>query len=104
MLKFIPEIDSIFILEKGAIDSWGIISGNSVKTEVRCRIKEVENASPIESQSGKQIIPTYDISINGDVGISVGDKVEVYGAIMTVVSRQPKKDLSGKVLYVKYKV
>lgn len=104
MLKLIPEIDSIKLLSKGVIDSWGIMSSNTVETEIKGRIKEVEQSSPIESQSGKQVIPTFEFSINGDIGIAVGDKVEIYGDVMTIISRQPKKDLSGKVIYVKYKV
>lgn len=104
MLKLIPEIDSVFIYSRGTVDSWGITSKGDAKKEIKGRIKEAENSSPVESQSGKQVIPTHEISINGDVGIVVGDKVEVFGNVLTILTRQPKKDLSGKTIYVKYKV
>ena len=104
MLKMIPEIDSIFICTKGTVDAWGISSVGSSKTEIKCRIKESESSAPINTNGGKQVIPTFDISINGDVGISVGDAIEVNGTKMTILARTPKKDLSGKIIYIKYKV
>lgn len=103
-LKMIPEIDSIFIYEKGEVDAWGLGTVSNSKREVKGRIKGAESSTPIESKGGKQIVPTYSISINGDAGITVGDVVEIYNNEMVVLTRQPKKDLSGKILYTKYTV
>lgn len=103
-LKLLPELDSIYVYEKGEVDDWGISSTTTSKKEFRCLIREAESSTAIESKGGRMVVPSYSISFNGDVPIHVGDMLEVEGRKMVVLTRNSKKDLSGKVLIIKLTV
>ena len=100
-LRFIPETSSFYIFEN-AVDEWGIKKPSAEsKREVKCFLKGSEALSSIESKSGKQIKPTYDLVVNGTIDVNVGDVVLVEGYKLEVLRKSPKKDLSGKVLITK---
>lgn len=103
-LKIFPEFDSIYLLKKGIPDSWGIASTTESKIEIRCFITESESSSTVESIGGKMIVPTYNITFNGDVDIHVGDYIEVDGVKKIVLTRIQKKDLSRVPLITKITV
>ena len=103
-LKMIPDFDSIFLYEKGGVDAWGISTTEGSKVKLSCLIRETETATPIESKGGKMVLPSFDISFNGNVKIHVGDYVEVEGRKMVVLTRKQKKDLSRTVLITKITV
>lgn len=103
-LKWISELESVFFLKKAEADDWGMVSADTVKVKYGCSIRSSESTIPIESIGGKQILPTYTISINGKIPFTVGDFVEIEGKEMIVLNKKEVKDLSRKVLYTKFTV
>lgn len=103
-LKLVPENNHVFVYEKGEIDAWGLSAGTSNKKKLGCFLRGSESSTPLESTGGRMVIPTYDITFNGNVPVFVGDIVEVEGHRFTVLSRKPKQDLSGNVLILKISV
>lgn len=103
-LKLIPEFDSIFLLEKGVPDAWGISSTKASKVELRCFIKGAESSTAIESIGGRMVVPSYTITFNGDVDVHVGDYIEIDGMKKVVLTRTQKKDLARVPLLTKITV
>lgn len=103
-LKLIPDSDFIFLFQKDAVDDWGISSTGASKKKFNCLIREAESTTPIESKGGKMVVPSYDISFNGNVEIHAGDYIEVDGRKMVVLTKKQKKDLSRTVLITKISV
>lgn len=103
-LKLLPELDSIYLYKKGKVDAWGISSAGESKELIPCYTKGSESSTPIEAQGGKMVIPSYDISFNGDVAINVGDYIEICGIKKVVLKKSQSKDLSRKVLVTKITV
>lgn len=100
-LKYILDSEKVFYTPKGEVDSWGISSPSGDKQEVACLIRETDDSTPIEAQGGKQVVPTYQVSINGTVAFGVGDILEVEGQELVILRKKEVKDLSRKVMYTK---
>ena len=103
-LKLLPENSQVFIWEKSNVDDWGLTTLSGVKKCLSCFLRESEETATIESIGGKQVLPSYSLSFNGNVEVKVGDKIEVEGAVMEVLRRKVSKDLSGNVLLTKITV
>lgn len=103
-LKLLPENGHVFVYEKGEVDAWGLSTLADTKKRFDCFIRESEESTPIESVSGKQIIPSYNLTFNGKVEIKAGDKIEVEGDLLEVLRRKVTKDFSGNVLITKITV
>ena len=101
-LKWIPENEKVYFLKMAETDAWGISKSAESKIEYKGTVKSAEESTPLDSIAGKQVIPTYKISINGAVPFTVGDYVEVEGRTMIVLNKKETKDLSGKVLFSRF--
>lgn len=103
-LKLIPETHKIFLYEKAGADLWGITTASDTKKEIKCLIREAQQKTPVNSIEGKQILITYVISFNGIFAGNVGDKIEVNGQLMEILTKNFSNDLSGNTLLTKITV
>lgn len=101
MLNFILDNEKVFLINKGAVDGWGIQSASDTRTEFKCSIRGAEDSTPIEAKGGKQVIPSYVVSFNGKVPFGVGDTLEVEGNKLVVLHKKEVKDLSRAVMFTK---
>lgn len=101
-LNLIPERDIIQIKKLTSLDSWGLpIEENSNPVTYKCNIKSNEDSTPVTSEGGKQVIPTYSISFNNCPDISVGDFITVDGEDFQVLTKKKVRDLQGEILFTK---
>ena len=100
-LKYISDKDSVYLISMGDVDAFGIRTNSETKQLLKCSCRAIENSSPIESEGGRQVIPTYSVSFNGKVAVNIGDRLEIDGVTKTILTKKESKDLSRKVLFTK---
>lgn len=100
-LNYIIENASVYLVKKGELDGWGISKPSGEKVLLRCFLRGAEDSTPMESQGGKQVIPSYSVSFNGDVPFGAGDILEVEGKQFEVLRKKPTRGLSREVMFTK---
>lgn len=102
--NLLPTKEQITLVESLGADAWGVRQAGAGRKPLNCLIKYSETTTPISDMAGRQIVPAYEISFNGAVGLSVGDKVEIDGEVFTILQKREYKDFSRAVIYTKIKV
>lgn len=100
-LNWIPENESVYLISKGEADSFGVRSSAGKKQQLNCFIRTAEDSTPIESNVGRQVVPSYTISFNGKVAVAVGDYIEIEGQKKIVLTKKEVKDISRTVVITK---
>lgn len=103
-LSLIPERDIVQVRKKEVLDSWGLQIKDSSTIQYKGNVKGHEDSTPITSEGGKQVIPTYSVSFNGSPDISVGDFIIIYGEEFQVLTKKRIRDLLGNIIYIKVSV
>lgn len=104
MLNYVLGRDTVFIIKNSEFDKWGQPTGAARIEIPNCKVKGSESLTPVEGAGGRQTLPTYSISVNGDVAAATGDKIEINGESFYVLRKSTSKDLYGKVLITKLTV
>lgn len=104
-LSYILERDTVnYIARETTNTLWAEDIPSKNKIPYKCCIRGAEDTTPINTKEGKQLLPTYIISFNGNINFSVGDFLEVDNRVMQILHIKAVRDFIGTILFTKVKV